>query len=202
MSNLGVPFVDEPSVGHINDWAKHPHQAGINPAYRLDHPMTLEGTIGGFYNMSVSGSSVNYWVTPPDDEVYWIARILVSMQDSVFTRADRYGATASLPTGIAIHVEDDALDVIHNFTPVRIQDISHWSLLGGVDITTIGGAGSDPLYIRWTLERSGAYLVLDGRDNHRLKMEIPDDLGAGGAALDQHIVVVQGVRLKVPGATI
>lgn len=202
MSGLGVPYVDEPSTGHIDDWAKHPHQAGLNPSYRLDHPMTLEGAVDGFYDMSISGSSVNYWITPPSDEVYWIARLNVIMIDADFNRADRYGSTAGLTTGIAVHLEDDSLNVIHDFTPVRIKNITHWGLLAGNDTHIAGGAGADPLIVRWTFERSGAYLVIDGRLNHRLKMEIPDNLGAGGAALDEHIVLAQGVRLKTPGATL
>ncbi len=202
MTGLGVPYVDEPSIGHMEDWARHPHQAGLNPAYRLDHPMTLEGTADGFYDMAISGSSVNYFVTPPADEVYWIARMNIIMIDSDFNRADRYGSTAGLTTGIAIHVEDDIGTVVHNFTPVRIKNRTHWSLLAGNDNINVGGAGADPLFVRWTFRKSGAYLALDGRLNHRLKMEIPDNLGAGGAALDTHIVLVQGARMKIPGATV
>ena len=192
-----VPRLNRPSKGVLIDWASFPPQAGLNPEYRLDHPMTLEGTVNGFYDMVVSGSSVNYWVIPPSDEEYVLARLLLAAADSDFNRADRYGSTASLPTGIAICVEDGAGNLIHNFTPIRIQNITHWSLLSGVDARTVGAAGSDPFVVRWTFERAGGVLLhLDGSLGHRLKMEIPDNLGAGGAALDQHIVKVQGFRLK------
>ncbi len=199
---MSIPYVNEPSKGAVIDWASSPGQAGLNPAYRLDHPMTLEGTVDGFFDMAVSGSSVNYWVIPPADEVYVCHRMLVAMVDADFNRGDRYGSTAGLTTGIAIHVEDDSLNVIHNFTPVRIKNITLWALLAGVDARTQGGAGADPYQMRWTMTKAGAPVVLDGRLTHRLKFEIPDNLGAGGAALDTHCCVIQGYRLKIPGATV
>ena len=188
-------------LDRLKEYLNSPTRASLPLADRLDKLFTLEGEAGGdsgHFEMATSGSSVVYQVGPPPaDEEWHLRRMLLAAIDLNFSDATKYGASSALSTGIALRILDGGGDEVYNFMPnKRIQRIHDWTLFSGVDTFTIGAAGADPYMMRWTFNRAGNDVILDGDEGHILVFEIPDNLGGGGAGLDSHIAQVQGWRIE------
>ena len=162
----------------------------LSPANRLDHPFTLEGTKDGFFDHVASGTT-GYFVTPPVNQEYVVTRLLIYGEDGNFSNAAQYGG-GTLPTGIALTLDDANGDIIYNFTPIRIDRAYLWGLYAGVDAVSSGDAQADPLLVSWTFNKAGNNVIVNGFRGEKLQLHIPDNMGSGGAGLDAHYALVHG----------
>jgi hypothetical protein len=184
------------AIASLGRWAEQPEQAGDDPRNRIDQPFTLEGHISGSFTDEMSFSSGTNWVIRPQpNEMYHITRINVRAYDLAFNDGDAYGSVGALATGIAVVLFDETNnEVVHNFTPHRIQSIHDWSLYAGVDSINRDAALTDAYIARWTFTRAGSGKVrVDGSLGHVLRVEIPDALDA----LDSQVIMAQGHKQLV-----
>ena len=167
----------------------------VKPEFAVYQPVDLNGDGSGAFSQAVNGSStpVKFFIQPPADEKYTLKRMNIEAIDGNFNNALQYGALGSaLTNGIRIYVERDET-IIREYTEfVKIKRTNDWSLLAGVDSTTIGAAVADPLMVRWTFARGCSDIVLDGSKLERLVVLIQDDL----TGLDDQICFLQGCREK------
>jgi hypothetical protein len=169
----------------------------LDVGLRIDQPFTPSGDKDDIaYDMALTGTAQSYYVgPPPTDENWHIVRLLATMIDNTFTDAADYGAINNgLPTGIDLHVVDGDDNILYDFTPVPIKRSHDWSLYAGPDAVTVGGAGADPLMVRWTFQKAGYPVLLEGARGMRLRLLKPDDL----SSMVSHIVGVQGYKEKIP----
>lgn len=136
-------------------------------------------------------AAASYTVKPDDDQVFLLRRMNVWQVDANFNAATGYGAGNALTNGITITVEN-ADGVIINFTPEPIKTSFEWSLLAGVDIPVIGGAGADALPVRWTFNKGGGNITLDGSKGEFLKVAFGDAMDF----MDYFKIMVQGTKNK------
>jgi hypothetical protein len=173
-----------------------PGMSGSFPALAensIIQPLSTNGDGTGAISQNVNGSviPVLFYAQPEIDEKYILTRMTVEAIDGNWSNASHYGALgAALPNGIKIYKRNDdgiIKDYTEFFTIKRTHD---WALLAGVDSVAVGGSGEDPLMVRWTFERSGSKIELDGSKNERLVVEIPDDL----TGLTDQICVIHGTK--------
>ena len=152
---------------------------------------TGDGTGNISQNVNGSITPVKFLIKPPSTHKYIFTRLNVFAIDSNWNNASFYGATAANANGIRIYIENDS-GIVKEYTDnFKIKRARDWALLAGVDAVSIGSAGADPLTVRWTFERGGSDIVIDGSKGERFVMEIPDDL----TGLIDQIAVIQGVRV-------
>lgn len=157
---------------------------------RLEQLLSTNGD--GTGTVEMAGAAAVYKITPPAGWTYELHRLNVYIEDDGKFRGDRYGATEALTNGIVITLEN-AGGVLATLTPQVIKQIGHWHLLAGVDVfITDYTAGNDHMSIRWTFTKGGGAIKLVGDNGEFFKLNVQDDLGAGGAALVSHLVQIQG----------
>jgi hypothetical protein len=168
----------------------------FNPADAVYQLLTENGDGTGNGSQAVNGSitPVKFFIQPPSDEKHRLKRMNVHGIDGNWSNATQYGALGgALANGIRIYVENDG-GIIKEYTnDIKIKRTHDWSLLAGVDSINVGGAGADPLLVRWTFDRGCSDIVLDGANGERLVVEIADDL----TGLDDHLCMVQGCKGKI-----
>lgn len=137
-----------------------------------------------------SSTASLFILQPPLNEIYDVARLFVTIRDTMIT-AEKYGGIASgLTNGINIDHREEG-DIIKD-------------LLGGFDIKTnidwarfcydvdlkTWGAGDEFVTVRWTFEKSGEPLILHGGKAGRLVVTCNDDM----TGLISHTFTAQGTK--------
>lgn len=143
------------------------------------------GTINANGNYAVP---TRFYIQPAAGRVIYVARIIVTIEDTSGFQAEEYGNLgAALTNGITLQRSiNGVLDT--NFTPVSVKTNAQWgSYCYDVDLKT-WGTGNEFLLVRWTLERSGVGVVLDGNNLESLDIIVNDNL----TGLITHHFVVQG----------
>jgi len=161
-------------------------------SHRLEQLLSSAGDGTGVTEMAAAAAV--YKVSPPENFTWTLHRMNGYIEDNGKFRGEWYGATSALANGIVITKENSG-GVITTYTPETIKRIGHWSLVAGVDMYfTEFTTGNDMCMVRWTFTRGGGVITLRGDYGEFLKMNIQDNLGAGGAALVSHIFQVQGIQ--------
>lgn len=184
----------------LGSWANAPPQANLSDLrQRIDQPFTLEGHITGTFTdeQALASGSLNFFIRPQPNEIYFIARINLRFYDQNINDGDVYGSAGLLATGIALKLWDEGDDVeVYNFTPHRITTIHDWALYAGRDSVVNDVAQTDAYVARWTFTRAGSgMVVVDGSEDHVLRLEIPDDI----SAIDSQVVMAQGYKKLASG---
>lgn len=160
---------------------------------RVEQALDTVGDGSGTTNMATTSDT--YFIAPPAGTIYALNRLNAYVEDGINEKfgADLYGGIAALTTGIDISVED-ANGRLKLLTPKRIQKIGHWGLLAGVDMffTDFPASSADMAMIRWTFEKGGGAIWLNGDKGEFLQMVIHDDL----SDLVEHRAAVQGFRYR------
>ena len=169
-------------------------------------PLSANGDGTGTISQNVNGSvtPVEFSIDAESGKTFVLTRLNVLAIDGNFNSATGYGALSALTNGIKIHVEDSEGTILKDFTQyTTIKRSYDWSLLSGVDNTFIGGAGADPLLIRWTFSRGYDNIYLNGDRGEKFVVTISDNL----TGLDDQICFIQGYKIdnksgsnKRPGA--
>lgn len=144
------------------------------------------GDGSGVVEMATTAAA--YKVIPPEKFLYTLERMHVYIEDNAKFRGDYYGGSAALATGIKI-TKENAGGVLVNYTPYLYTKIGHWGLGSGRDMQpTDFQTGNDIALVRWTFNKAGQPVTLNGNDGEFLKFNVADSL----AALVSHLAIVQG----------
>lgn len=162
----------------------------------VDHIYQSVDTVGnGTGTTEQATAAAIYKYVPPAGYIAVIERMNIYIEDNGKFRGDYYGATGALTNGIVVSINNANGDALKILTPQPVKSIGLWGLVAGVDvIVTDFVSGNDFFLIRWTFGRSGRPIYLDADLGHYLKINIQDNLGAGGAALVSHRMHLQGWR--------
>jgi hypothetical protein len=129
------------------------------------------------------------YIQPGADEVFYLARMIVSIQDGVGFAAAKYGAiNGGLSNGIQIRVIDDTGVLVDLTDGVPILNNASWAGFCYDADVKAWGVGDEFLPVRWTFSKSGAPIKLIGANNARLEVLMDDDL----TDLVAHRFLVQG----------
>jgi hypothetical protein len=166
----------------------------VNTVYQI---LDTVGDASGTIEQAVDGSStpVEFIIKPASDEKYILKRLNLLAIAGNFNNAANYGSAANpLTTGIDVFVRDST-GIILNYTAKKKITRSHdWGLLSGVDAVAQGGAGSDPLLVRWTFSNGGDNLELNGKNGEELVVKISDNMTS---FITSQIAMAQGTKVKV-----
>lgn len=119
----------------------------------------------------------DFAIFPPDNVVYDIERLIVSVQCAANSfRFDRYGGITALGTGIRVYHKRDGVIVKELTDNVPIKTSAGWGNNCFDDEPRIVGAGTDFFQVRWTFGKSGTPLRLDGSQKEKLEVLLKDDM--------------------------
>lgn len=141
----------------------------------------------GDYSDTGDGETI-FYIAPPENQVYEIARILPSVKDAGSFDSGNYGNGISLSNGVVIRVSD-ADGVLVDLTdgnPI-ITNADWATLCYDVDISSFG-SGNEYLHARWTFSKAGQPIKLYGDAGHKLEVVLHDDF----SDLVSHYFMVQG----------
>lgn len=166
-------------------------QNNAPPGDRIDQLLDTVGDGTGTTEQAAdfSAAPAEFMYKPKPGTAAVLARMLISIEDGAVFAANQYAGIAALTNGITIKVKDSSGGVIHNFTPNPITKTYHWGLLAGSDVSPIAfAAGADRCLVRWTFDKAGAPLLLDGDKGEYLSVVVFDDL----SGLVSQLMQVQG----------
>ena len=134
-----------------------------------------------------------FFIQPPSNDKYEIARLIITIEDSAGMQAEEYGNLgAELTTGVQLRIQDDSGTISDITNGIKIKDNAHWgSLCFDVDVKT-WGAGKEVFLARLTFKASGQPIILNGENNERLEVVLNDNL----TGLIGHHFQVQGLNLS------
>ncbi len=106
-------------------------------------------------------------------------------------QAEEYGNLgAALTNGITVRLQDSGGTVLDLTDGLPVKTNAGWGqLCYDVDLKS-WGAGNELLLVRWTFERAGQPLRLEGEDSGRLEVVLNDDF----TGLLAHTFQVQGYQ--------
>jgi len=153
----------------------------VNTSITVDRPIDIAYTTSAtlevvMINMAATVGSlaapIVYEVTPPSNEVWHIKRVLFSLTDQTAMDDSLFGGITALTNGVVL-VEDKAVN----------QTITNWKTNGhekedmyDVSYSLKAPAGFYGFNGRFTFEKMGAIVKLDGSLGDSLKVYIQDDL--------------------------
>ena len=142
-----------------------------------------------------SASEEIFFIQPPASQVFRIVRMIVLIGGKASqVKTDHYGSLAALSTGVVVRTNGDG-GVLDLTDGIPVKTNSAW---GGLcyDSEIYSSTSNTDTYnrVRWTFERAGYPVRLDGSFNQRLEVVLNDDFTAGASAdaLTSHYFMVQG----------
>lgn len=129
-------------------------------------------------------------IQPPSNEIYIISRMIVMIRDTNIS-AEKYGGiVGGLTNGINVDERVESKideDLLGGF---NVKSNADWARVSyDVDLKS-WGPGDEMIVMRWSFDKSGVPLKLDGYKSGRLVVTCSDDL----TGLASHTFLVQGFR--------
>ena len=163
-------------------------QSGVWWATFLDAVGDLTGSIEQAVNGSIT--PVNFLYTVPDGYVFYVSRIIISIQDTGKFDADKYGNGLTLTNGVIIGTLLDGGAVVNATTQLPIRANSDWASYA-YDLTFHAeGVGDDIAVASYSFQEDGLPLAING--GNAFLMQIRDDL----TGLTRQHARVAGVLVK------
>lgn len=163
------------------------------PIYRyLDTVGDGSGTKNAIGNYSATEEI--FFIQPPGNQVFRIVRMIVLIGGKASqVKTDNYGSLAALSTGVVVRTNGDG-GILDLTDGVPVKTNAAW---GGLcyDSEIYSSTSNTDTYnrVRWTFERAGYPVRLDGSLNQRLEVVLNDDFTAPASdALTSHYFMVQG----------
>ena len=140
-----------------------------------------------------SSASQEFFLKPPVNEIWEIARMLIIIQAATLIAPDKYGDLTALTNGIRKKVTRDSIEIA-DFTPLAIKDNASWGqYCFNVAEHDYGIGGADNfILIRWSYFKAGANIFLNGGLLEKLAIILNDNF----SGLVKHTFHAQGVRHK------
>ena len=152
---------------------------------------TLGTGLGTVEALGNYASITDFWIEPPDDEMWVISRMMVQVRSGSAMRAERYIPSAALTNGVKlIHREDSTEYDLTSQSP--ILTLAEWGSYCFDTRYDSFGAGDVFFSVRWSFNKSGTYLNLDGGNDDRLIVRLNDDF----STLTSHRFIFQGFKLQ------
>ena len=133
----------------------------------------------------------DFYIQPPADKIYYIQRMIVSIEDTAGMDADKYGNGITLTNGIQLLVEDDE-GLLYSLTDIHhpILTNGHWAhYCFDADVKT-WGSGNEHLVVRWTFAKHGDTINLRGWRGEKLIIRVNDTF----TGLVNHHFLVEGLE--------
>jgi hypothetical protein len=155
--------------------------------------LTIEGVAGGDHDANVDGSAtpVLFKVSPPAAGVIAIGHLSLTVRDSGAFRAERYGALATLASGVVVGLfKDSDGSLVQSFTNSHaVQANAQWAHYCNETQLNTWGSGDSFLTAHWEfLSDSGVSILLVAGSDLAFGVQINDDL----TGLVEHEFLVQG----------
>ena len=168
--------------------------SGRDPSIAGEPLYTLVAN-GTLTDMAVTGSlatPLKYKYTVPAGRKAVIHRICSKLIDNGI-QTTLFGGMAKLTNGVKVLTTESTGTIITNYTTdVTMKQNADWALFAGTDGVreVIQGAAEDSFVVRWTLDKAGQNVWLEGGES--FEVWIQDDL----TSLTEYEVMVQGYYTK------
>lgn len=165
------------------------------PLYRyLDTSGDGSGTKNAIGNYSSTADI--FYIQPAAGQVFRIVRMIILIGGKASSvKTDTYGSLSALTNGVTVRVQNDGGTVINLTDGIPVKTNAGWGGLCFDSVIYSSTSNTDTFNrVRWTFERAGYPIRLDGSSNERLEVLLNDDFtGGGGAdALTSHYFMAQG----------
>ncbi len=161
----------------------------------------IEGTVDSTGTWTVTVQSQIFRAGPPAGEKWKIRRLLFHLEDGAAQfNADQYGGLSALSVGTQIQIGQADGTVLHYLTgedgtgaaqSTGVKTNMEFSALMH-DVAVIPyGAGNDAIAGRWTFQKAGRDILLDGDNSDEIQVVINDDLNG----LVTHTFIIQGDKV-------
>lgn len=139
-----------------------------------------------------SAAPQSFSITPSQvtdaEEVMRVARMIVSIEDSGAFSAEKYGYMSALTNGVRLVVTRDSVEIDDGMNGVPVTSNAEWGALCYDASVKTWGVGNQMLLVRWTFEKTGSIIRLDGEAKESLDIVLNDDF----SGLIKHRFLVQG----------
>ena len=168
------------------------------PGNFISKYLTDDGTASDGTNISsaadYSGAgAARFWRGPAADKLWVVTRMLIMIRDTGTFDAADYGNGITLTNGIGVDVWDDVADEVDLdlVDGLHVKFNAGWAqLCYDAEIKT-WGTGDEFLVVRWTFEKAGKALLLDGAANQNISVYLNDNL----SGLVSQTFLIQGYEI-------
>jgi len=159
---------------------------------RIDQYLSTNGDGTGEMEATGDYSSTQeiFYIQPASTDIYYIRRMLVFYEDNLSFDSGAYGNSISITgsDGIQVRVQNDSGTISDLTAGQLIQINPHWKRqCYDTDVSSYG-SGDESLGARWTFEKAGSDIRLDGSDNQRLEVVLDGNF----SGLEDQAFLVQG----------
>ena len=139
-----------------------------------------------------SGAVTPFFVAPPAGKIFRVHRMIIHIRDANNWRAERYGnLAAALTNGIAVWRRSTVHPDIELTDGIPIKTNADWARMCYDAETTTYGAGDDYLRVRWSFDKAGRHIELNGTAGDQASIELNDDM----TGLVEQTFMLQGYEL-------
>lgn len=124
-----------------------------------------------------SSGIVRFYIQPPANHTYFIARLLVEVEDSGGFDSGLYGNNVVLTNGIQVQIRNDIGIVTDLTAGYPITTNSDWGRYTYDFSHNNFGSGNEFLHVRWSFYKSQGIVRLRGDLNERLEVRLNDNFG-------------------------
>ncbi len=122
-----------------------------------------------------AAAAEEFILSPPSGQVYEVARMLVTLQDTGALDAEEYGNGITLTKGVVITGQSKGQAIEITDPNLLVTTNALWgAYCYDVDAKT-WGTGDELLLVRWTFSKAGSPIVLDSRAGDFIKITLNDD---------------------------
>ena len=124
-----------------------------------------------------------YYIQPGPNEIFRISRMMVLLSGKATSmKTDTYGSVPALTNGVVVRVQNDSGTIIELTDGVPLKTNGCWGRVAFDSVLYDSTSDSDSyLRVRWTFEKGGYPIRLDGSKNERLEVYLSDDMTDGGS---------------------
>ncbi len=173
---------------------------GEVPTYISRYLDTLGNDSGTHDAIGDYSTGVDFYIQPPSDKVYRLTRIIISIGDTGISNADEYGAIATLSNGTQFLIELNGTEFFidgDRDSAAKSNGDFHAFMYDFNCNSASLGSGIDYCSGRWTYDKSGTVIRLDGATNDKLIIRLRDDM----TGLTHQHFLVQGYEEKAQNTT-
>ena len=162
------------------------YKAPVWFSHFLDINGDQTGSIEGNGDYSVTPRVL--FIQPPSNEIFVINRLIGAVHDNGNFTSSIYGANAAVTNGVDIQIKRDGESLVNLTNGRPVKDNGSWpDFCYDVDVSNYSG-NDNYLHFRWTFEKAGAPLILNGAEGDTFEVTLSDDY----TFLTEHRYVVQG----------